>query len=247
MSQDSRNDHGEGMPSSHPSTGAPATWLADGWRTVSHWLLPQSCAGCGSPPEAVCAAGRAQLEPHLTLVERRQHQLTIRSAIGYAGPVRGMMRDLKTHGSLHCARALAPAVRLLAESDAQLRNADVIITPPSRPEAYRKRGFHPVRLLTEASGLATVQPFTMRSGRADQRRLSAPERAQNLVGAFQLRRRWERQLSGAHVILFDDVVTTGSTLAELRSACTQAGAEVVSIWALCHTEWRQPARGSAQA
>jgi predicted amidophosphoribosyltransferase len=65
-----------------------------------------------------------------------------------------------------------------------------------------------------------------------QSRLGAAARARNLTGAIAVRERYRRILSGASVVLFDDVVTTGATMAAAARALLDAGAREVSGVAL---------------
>jgi len=58
--------------------------------------------------------------------------------------------------------------------------------------------------------------------------LSAAERKNNPVGAFHV----ARSVTMRHVLLVDDIITTGSTLAAAASACLQAGVERVSFAAV---------------
>ena len=61
---------------------------------------------------------------------------------------------------------------------------------------------------------------------------SRAERFENVAGAFAVRRRWARRLPGAHVLLVDDVMTTGATLSACAEACRAAGAEIVTALVL---------------
>ena len=55
----------------------------------------------------------------------------------------------------------------------------------------------------------------------DQRGLNAQQRSENLSGAYRA-----NSLAGKKVLLFDDVLTTSSTLREMRRAVEAAGGEV---------------------
>jgi ComF family protein len=56
------------------------------------------------------------------------------------------------------------------------------------------------------------------------------ERAQNVRGQFQLRKKVD--LTGANLLLVDDVMTTGSTLAECAEVLLEEGAASVTAWTL---------------
>ncbi len=62
---------------------------------------------------------------------------------------------------------------------------------------------------------------------AKQGMLSWTERKQNVRGAFKIR--GARDLSGRHVLLVDDVLTSGATAGELAQCFMQAGAGEVSV------------------
>lgn len=67
---------------------------------------------------------------------------------------------------------------------------------------------------------------------ADQIGQTAAQRRRNLKGAFEA----SQGITGLHVALIDDVMTTGATLEELARACRDAGALRVEAWAIA----RQP-------
>lgn len=98
----------------------------------------------------------------------------------------------------------------------------VVVVPPRNPRNYRTRGFHPALLVANKLGLRVRSARALKR-LADQRTLSALDRAQNLSGAYEL-----SSLAGESVLLFDDVMTTGATLRELHRAATEAGGEVVA-------------------
>lgn len=73
--------------------------------------------------------------------------------------------------------------------------------------------------------------LTRQRAGAVQHSLNARQRRQNLKNAFQL----EFAVQGLHIALVDDVVTTGSTVAEISRLLLRNGAATVQVWCLCRT------------
>jgi predicted amidophosphoribosyltransferase len=58
--------------------------------------------------------------------------------------------------------------------------------------------------------------------------LTPGERLSNVAGAFRVRENAASKLRGAHVIIVDDVVTTGATLGACALALFEAGTRIIS-------------------
>lgn len=107
---------------------------------------------------------------------------------------------------------------------------DFITCVPAHPLNQRQRGYNQAQLL--ASGLArkTGIPYKGDCLRRDsmlgtQTRLTAKQRARNVTGAFSSR----KTLQGEHVLLVDDVMTTGSTVSECAKILKESGAGKVRV------------------
>lgn len=61
--------------------------------------------------------------------------------------------------------------------------------------------------------------------------LKREHRRKNLKGAFTL----ETRVSGLHIAILDDVITTGSTMNAAAQLLICAGARTVDAWSLCRT------------
>jgi ComF family protein len=108
----------------------------------------------------------------------------------------------------------------------------VLISVPASPDRIRQRGFDPLDRVARcyAGRYALARAAAVRRGGAPaQASLGARARRANLRGAFHLPRP-QRQ-----VLLVDDVLTTGATLAALAAACRAAGAEWVGAVVLART------------
>jgi ComF family protein len=111
------------------------------------------------------------------------------------------------------------------------RHFDIIVPVPLHPTRLRERGFNQAGLLTEL--LSTR--ISIRCKRVlkriryttTQTALDRAERIENLHNAFRLRK--NADVRGLHVLLIDDVLTTGSTLSECARVLKRAGA--ISVYA----------------
>jgi predicted amidophosphoribosyltransferase len=199
-------------------------------------LLPVSCAGCGAPDRAVCAACRAALAPQRTCAPRPGVEAW--AGLAYGGVAARAIRSFKDEGRTDAAPALVPAMRaaLAAACAASGRTSGLeLAAVPSTAAARRERGYEPVALLVRHAGFRAAQVLRARE-RADQAGLDRSARRVNADGAFAPVRR----LDGRRFVLVDDVVTTGSTLAAAARAIRSAGGSVEAAAVLAHTPLRIP-------
>lgn len=99
----------------------------------------------------------------------------------------------------------------------------VLVPTPLHPARLRQRRFNQAaeiaRALTKISGCVTIADGLRRVRATEsQQGLSADQRRRNLAGAITLNEARLPLLQGKHVVLIDDVMTTGATL----SACARA-------------------------
>lgn len=176
-------------------------------------------------------------EPHAqTLLGAR-----ITTLVPYHAPgVEDAIRALKYDGNAKAAQLLATLLEdYLREEIASLRAFSarpIIIVPmPLHARRLRERGFNQItKVLSRLpegfhdGSTAHVEPKALFRVRytPQQTRLSRAERLVNVNGAFSADGRLVR---GTHVLLIDDVCTTGATLAECTKTLERAGAKVSPI------------------
>lgn len=234
-----------------------------------HWLYPETCHLCGEPccgttlcggclgalprmPRPIClycgaAVSGAQTDPyHCDDCNGKERSFDFaRAALTEGETVIRLIHDLKYHGAVHLARALAPLLAELWEGTPQLQqHQDWCLVPvPITPAKLRSRGYNQAGELVQAlaarcGGLPVVQALGRReTGIVSQTRLSKEQRRANAKAAYYLRRAYAcgRCSLPPHLLLVDDVYTTGSTARACAAALKQArGVETVGVLTLLH-------------
>lgn len=160
---------------------------------------------------------------------------SIEVAFDYRFPIDALVRQMKFRRRWPLARTLAVAAS--GEVHDYLLSFDVMLAVPLHWRRGIARGFNPASelafALSRVSGVA-CEMGVLRRTRATraQTTLGASERRSNVAGAFEAL----QPLNGLTVLLVDDVVTTGSTLASAAAACSAAGAPAVGAFALAAAE-----------
>ena len=210
--------------------------------------FPAACAGCGREGEPLCATCRPALDARVELrggtpiglpADLPFPLLQIEWCAPFAGPVRGALHQLKYGGERRLATPLGEAV---ARRWVRVGiGATVIVPVPVHADRERGRGYDQAALIAEvaaaALGLTCLRALERARATAAQFELGRDERAANVAGAFQLRGAGQRgadpaAIAGQWVLLVDDVVTTGATLAACATALEDAGAYAVSAIAV---------------
>ncbi|MFD5148622.1 ComF family protein [Streptomyces sp. NPDC058401] len=223
--------------------------MREWWRVLAGELaglvLPAGCAGCGTGRAVLCGACRSALSGAGAGPVRPSPcpagLPAVHAATAYREAVRAVVLAHKERGALPLAAvlgaALAAAVRAGGVSGAGVSGAGgggvVLVPVPSARHRVRARGHDPgrrialaasARLRREGVPARVVPVLRLRRAVADQAGLGAAQRRENLAGALEARPGAGRLTAGAaRIVIVDDLVTTGSTLAEAARALRAAG------------------------
>ncbi|MDQ0991251.1 ComF family protein [Streptomyces sp. V3I7] len=215
------------------------------WQDLTDLVLPAECGGCGTPRTVLCPECRAALSGaaprRVRPVPEPPGLPSVHAAAPYADEVRATLLAHKERGALALARplgtALAGAVRAaLGVRGAGAGRGDVggaalLVPVPSAPWAVRARGHDPVRRIALAAAAELRRTGTparvaavlrQRRAVADQSGLGSRQRWDNLAGALDVVPGGAGLLAGGQVVLVDDLVTTGASLAEAARAVRTA-------------------------
>jgi ComF family protein len=156
----------------------------------------------------------------------------VRAGAEYQGAARDAIHAFKFEGKRALARPLAALV--LEQVGPGLGALPTALIPvPLAPARERTRGFNQAALLAERLATALRMPCRPRwlvrvRATGPQSDLGAAERRANVRGAFLA----APAVAGHHVVVVDDVLTTGATAAECTLALRAAGAARVGVLAV---------------
>ncbi len=214
-------------------------------------VLPVACAGCATEDTSWClVCSRALAGPPRSIrPDPCPPGLPATWAVAaYDGAVRAAVVAHKERGRRSAGRPLADALaRAVAAAAGDEPRPLWLVPAPSRPGAVRDRGDDPTRRLARGaaaalrrSGREARVAAVLRSAAAtrDQAGLDRRERAANLAGAMHVPPRLAASVRGCRVLVVDDVVTTGATLAEAARALRSAGAVVAGAAVVAATARR---------
>ncbi len=215
------------------------------WQDLTDLVLPAECGGCGRPRTALCPECCAALDGaaprRVRPVPEPPGLPAVHAAARYADAVRAVLLAHKERGALGLAGPLGSAlagavwagVREVRETgDEGAAWGRVLLVPvPSARRAVRARGHDPARRIALAAAgelrrtgmpARVVAVLRQRRGVADQSGLNSRQRMDNLAGALTVVPGGGRLLSEGLVVLVDDLMTTGATLAEAARAVREA-------------------------
>ncbi|NLT29939.1 MAG: ComF family protein [Propionibacterium sp.] len=215
------------------------------WQAAADLILGATCPGCERPGAGLCRACRSLLGAR-GVCEVDHDTLPVFSAGSYDETARRVLEAWKERQAWGLRRVLGE--RLMLAAAAALMATDHpgrwwLVPMPSTPGAVRRRGMDVTAALAAeaARGLrragVDARPWRALTGRRrlrDQTGLGVAERHSNVAGAFRLR----TPPRDGHVLLVDDIVTTGATLSEAHRVLCTAGARVAAAAVIADTPRR---------
>jgi ComF family protein len=161
------------------------------------------------------------------------------NAVAYAFPWDGLMARFKFGGEPGWAGPLAELMRARPAIAALLARADAVVPMPLAPRRLAERGYNQAwELARRLAPRRQLQSAWLRRVRdtAPQSSLPRGQRPENLAGAFAVDACHAPTIRGRHLLLVDDVMTSGATLREAALALRRAGAARVSAVVLARTD-----------
>lgn len=213
------------------------------------WSWRRICDDCRSefaPRAARCACcalplGQALPRCGQCLADPPPFDRTV-AAVDYRFPWNGLIARLKFGQRPELALPMADLMGESAERGELLPDGrpGLLIPVPLATERLRSRGYNQAAELARSLGRRWSVPMLVDglsrlSGPAAQTSSTREERLRNLHGTMIVERATAPRLQGAHVMLIDDVMTTGATLRELARVVRAAGARRIEVCVFART------------
>ncbi len=204
---------------------------SDCWQEITFISSP-CCVQCGYPfeyevsPEMTCASCLASPPPFAKG----------RSVLKYDEYSRDMVLSFKHADRTDQAPVFA---KWMLRSASDLLESDVLITPvPLHNHRLIKRRYNQSALLANslanlAQKKAAVDLLIRNRSTPSQGSKSYKGRFRNVQGAFSISPRWKEKIKGEHILLIDDVYTTGATVSACSECLLKYGAAEVCVLTLC--------------
>lgn len=209
-------------------------------------IFPALCPGCNEPFAAgettLCTSCIMDLPLHANKDELtkvfagRMHIEAIAVFLKFysGGITQRILHEIKYRKNLELARYTGHLFIQTGTNHRVFQDIDIIVPVPLHPTKLKKRGYNQSEILCEGIAKELEKPLdnkgVIRKMKSDtQTRKSRAERWQNVAGIFEVT---DDRYLGKHVLLVDDVLTTGATLEACGGTILQAGAKKLSIAAL---------------
>ncbi|MBQ8520448.1 MAG: ComF family protein [Bacteroides sp.] len=224
------------------------------WNDLWELFFPRYCVVCDTrlckAEENLCFKCLSRL-PRTHLHRRKDNELEknfwgrfpIERASSFlyyskGGDVRKLLYELKYYGNRQIGLTLGKCMAAEMQASGFFEGIDVLIPVPLHPKKRRSRGYNQSEVLAEGiasvTGIPVASDWLSRNEHTEtQTHKSQYERWLNVEGAFVCND--PQRMAGKHILLIDDVLTTGATIVAcadaLKAVCDLRISVLTLAWA----------------
>lgn len=213
-------------------------------RSIIDYLFPRHCLICHErltvTEKTLCLTCEVRLPRTMIwtkpaesnqFLDRFKGRVEVENAFPYIyydpkGGIAEIIYDFKYHHNRFAAYDMGKKFGLELNQSGLFSDADYLIPVPLTPKRCHARGYNQsIELclgISAVTHIPIIKDALIRTHfHLSQTQLSRYERIENVSGAFKLNHEVSASLVGKHVVLVDDVITTGSTTIECTKTLKQ--------------------------
>jgi len=222
---------------------------------IIHLFFPRTCQACGhvlyAQEEILCMKCLFRLpKTNFHLHEENPvsrvfwgrvnlHAATSFLFFSKGGKVQRLMHNLKYRGKKRVGLYLGKLYGNDLKKSELFKTVEVVIPVPMHPVKQHKRGFNQSALI--AQGIAESMSIEVQTDNliktintSSQTKKSRYNRWKNVKDVFQIKD--EKSLEDKHILLVDDVITTGATIEACAQRLTNVSGTKVSVASLAYAQ-----------
>ncbi len=229
-------------------------YLYDLWDDLISLLFPRLCHGCGNQllrnEKVICTEcfvviprTNFHLIPDNPVEKLFWGRCPVERAAAFSyytrdSRIRRMIHHLKYNGAAETGTELGRIYGNSLKNTVFLDGIDLIVPVPLHPSKLRRRGYNQSELISkgisESTGIPVSTDILKRiTVTSTQTRKSRYDRWINVNDIFRINDR--EGIEGKHILIVDDVITTGSTIEACASEILKADHVKVSVAALAYS------------
>ena len=200
------------------------------------YLIGATCPACGRLGASICNSCTKKITNSCFVnLDNKQPEYhgAVLVAFEYNSVIRKLILNFKYRNQRSGLRFLGDALvrRVKVEQSRTLQKIDLVTWAPTTTKRRVERGFDHAELIAKYVAKQLSVPCRKVLVRLSDRPQTGKSRNARLVGPTF----WARNFDDEHILLIDDVVTTGATLNSASHALYQAGAGLVTCMAVAST------------
>ena len=205
-------------------------------KSLAELVFPSRCIGCSQLGISICSICRKSWHPHIYHRGLKVLDKTypVISAIEYSPIASRVLLRAKEANQEAADQLLVKAINHSLRYFLKNYGGGDLVAIPSRRSATRKRGRNFMQEITETvasiESLKSLDILHHQRAVRDQSKLNSLQRNRNIDGAFSATFNMAKTAGSGNIgplIIVDDLVTTGATLAEAIRALRAAGFSVI--------------------
>jgi len=205
-------------------------------KNLAELIFPSRCIGCSQLGISICSICRKSWHPHIyhrdLLISSQAYPVI--SAVKYSPIASKVLLSAKESGQSAADQLLISAISHALNFFAKKYGAGDLVGIPSRKSATRKRGrnfmVEITKSVAKAESIKALDILQHTRSVRDQSQLDSEQRSRNIAGALTASKNSSNLDSPGNtgpLIIVDDLITTGATLAEAIRALRTAGYAVI--------------------